>query len=171
MSSFVFGEGVLKDFANWSMENMVITAVTSAAPQYQQVWQLREDVLRKPLGLSLKNEDLARDHTDTIFIAEDSNGVIACLMLQHQDGGKIKFRQMAVAPGWQGKGIGRMIMKAAEQWSAEKGYNAITLHARKTAVGFYEGLGYRITGSEFAEVGIPHYAMAKSLGTFNSVAG
>jgi predicted GNAT family N-acyltransferase len=37
------------------------------------------------------------------------------------------------------------------------------MHARKTALGFYEKLGYRVAGDEFIEVTIPHYVMEKDL--------
>ena len=45
-----------------------------------------------------------------------------------------------------------------------RSYRRLVLHARATAVGFYERLGYRIEGPEFCEVTIPHYPMGKSLG-------
>jgi predicted GNAT family N-acyltransferase len=37
------------------------------------------------------------------------------------------------------------------------------MHARKTAVPFYERIGYQVAGEEFLEVGIPHYEMRKLL--------
>jgi predicted GNAT family N-acyltransferase len=37
------------------------------------------------------------------------------------------------------------------------------MHARKSAVGFYEKLGYHIASEEFMEVNIPHYMMEKML--------
>jgi predicted GNAT family N-acyltransferase len=37
------------------------------------------------------------------------------------------------------------------------------MHARKSAVGFYEKLGYKIVGDEFEEVTIPHFEMQKTL--------
>ncbi len=37
------------------------------------------------------------------------------------------------------------------------------MHARKTAVGFYEKLGYKVTGKEFVEITIPHVVMEKKL--------
>jgi predicted GNAT family N-acyltransferase len=37
------------------------------------------------------------------------------------------------------------------------------MHARKSAVGFYEKFGYRISGNEFIEVSIPHIVMEKKL--------
>jgi predicted GNAT family N-acyltransferase len=37
------------------------------------------------------------------------------------------------------------------------------MHARKNAVGFYEKMGYQVTGDEFTELTIPHYIMEKQL--------
>jgi predicted GNAT family N-acyltransferase len=37
------------------------------------------------------------------------------------------------------------------------------MHARKSAVGFYEKNGYKICSGEFEEVTIPHYVMEKEL--------
>ena len=37
------------------------------------------------------------------------------------------------------------------------------MHARETAVGFYEKLGYKVVGDKFTEVTIPHYVMEKKL--------
>ena len=39
----------------------------------------------------------------------------------------------------------------------------IVLNARKTAVGFYEKLGYERKGDMFTEVGIAHFKMHKYL--------
>jgi predicted GNAT family N-acyltransferase len=146
------------------MENVVISQINSSSPKYQQVWELREEILRKPLGLSLRNEDLSRDHIDTIFIAEHNGHVIGCLMLQRKDVKQLQLRQMAVASEWQGKNIGRLLVNAAEDFSSSNGYTSMMMHARKVAIGFYLSLGYSIKGDEFTEVGIPHFLMEKELG-------
>ncbi len=70
---------------------------------------------------------------------------------------------MAVYGEWQGKGIGGMLVIAAEKFSTQKGYGKMILHARKVALEFYKRLGYEAYGSEFTEVGIPHYMMEKKL--------
>jgi predicted GNAT family N-acyltransferase len=145
------------------MENIVISQINSSSPKYQQVWELREEILRRPLGLSLRNEDLSRDHIDTIFIAEHDGMVIACLLLQRKDAKQLQLRQMAVASGWQGKNIGRLLVNAAEDFSLSNGYTSMMMHARKVATGFYLSLGYSIKGDEFTEVGIPHFLMEKEL--------
>lgn len=140
-----------------------IVTISSSDPLYSEVWKLREAVLRAPIGLSLRNEDLSQDHKDTFFVALNSGTVIGCLMAQKLDDVVLKLRQMAVYDAWQGKGIGRLLMQAAEEYANRNGYKMISLHARKTAKEFYDKLGYATIGDEFTEVGIPHYNMTKSL--------
>ena len=146
------------------MSNITITYITAREPEYKEVWELREQVLRKPLGLSLKDADQTMDEDDVIFVAKEQNKVIGCLMLHSISTSVIKFRQMAVSPDYQGKGIGTMIVNAAEKFVAENDYSTITLHARQTVTGFYENLGYNTTSSVFTEVGIPHVIMKKTIG-------
>jgi len=54
-------------------------------------------------------------------------------------------------------------LQFAENIARDRGFKVIVMHARKTAVGFYEKLGYKITSSEFEEISIPHYLMEKRL--------
>lgn len=54
-------------------------------------------------------------------------------------------------------------MQIAETYAKNAGYRKIVLNARKTAVGFYEKLGYERKGDMFTEVGIAHFKMLKCL--------
>jgi predicted GNAT family N-acyltransferase len=137
--------------------------ITSSAPEYAGVFALREEILRKPLGMSLHNEDLSRDHTDIIMAGTINGEVISCLMLHHISDSEVQLRQMAVATAMQGTGAGRSLVQAAEAWASGKGYTKMVLHARKEATGFYTALGYTTTSDEFPEIGIPHYMMEKVL--------
>lgn len=84
-------------------------------------------------------------------------------MLTPLSGGTVRLRQMAVPNSMQGKGVGRALMIFAENIARDLGYKKLCMHARKTAIGFYQKLGYSISGEEFLEVTIPHYIMEKSL--------
>lgn len=58
------------------------------------------------------------------------------------------------------KGIGRELMtKAIEHIKSTTNYKKISLHAQKSAIGFYEKLGFLITSPEFLEEGVVHVAM------------
>ncbi len=145
------------------MSAITVHIINIVSPTYQQVWQVREEVLRKPLGMSLKNEDLGMDANDTIFVAQSDDKVIGCVMLHHLNAGLMKLRQMAVYPEWQGKGIGKLLALHAEEYAREQNYKKIVLHARMIATDFYSKLGYHIVSNIFTEVGIPHVVMQKEL--------
>jgi len=70
---------------------------------------------------------------------------------------------MAVKNNLQRKGIGASIMTFAENISRDKGYHAIMMHARDTAIGFYEKFGYKVKGEPFIEINLPHHLMEKRL--------
>ena len=84
-------------------------------------------------------------------------------MLIKEAPGVARLRQMAVMNNLQGKGIGRTMMNFAENIARDRGFKKVTMHARKTAIGFYEHLGYQVIGDEFTEVTIPHFVMEKKL--------
>ncbi len=131
---------------------------------YEEIYNLREEVLRKPIGLSLKDEDLSSDVKDVIFVAEKDNKIIGCVMMHPSDDiHTLKLRQMAVYDAWQGKGIGKLLVTRAEDYCRQHNANRIVLHARITAEPFYEKLGYVKTSGVFTEVGIPHVKMEKEI--------
>jgi predicted GNAT family N-acyltransferase len=143
--------------------NSTLQCIQTDSPYYPQVYQLRETILRKPLGLSLKNEDLSQDEKDIICIALCNENVMACLMLQELSPTLMKLRQMAVAQEMQGKGIGNMLVQFAETHCLNRGIDKMVLHARTHAIPFYLSLAYTIVGPEFTEVNIPHVKMEKKL--------
>lgn len=130
---------------------------------YESMCELRNKVLRKPLGLNLSKEDKERDRYDILIGAVENGKVLACCILTRIDADWMKIRQMAVTPKRQRSGIGKQILRVAEQLARKHHYSQVFLNARKTAVGFYEKEGYRIVGDEFVEVGIPHFRMEKTI--------
>ena len=138
-----------------------VSITDQSTPKYQQVWDLREAILRIPLGLSLKNEDLSRDNINTFFIAEQGEQVIGCVLMEPKDAEIVQLRAMAVYNEHQGKGVGRLLVRALEEHAVRSGYKKIILHARKVVLGFYKSMDYQQVGDEFVEVGIPHYSMEK----------
>lgn len=146
------------------MDEIIIKPISVTDPAYSQVYDLRETILRKPIGLSLRNEDLGKDGDDIILVAWNGAEIVACVMLKHTDQADVfKLRQMAVAELWQGKGVGRQLVLAAEELLAGMHVCKIILHARITAEDFYTRLGYKKTSDIFTEVGIPHIIMEKLL--------
>ena len=142
---------------------MPLKIIDHGSKEYKKMVDLRHQVLRKPLGLEFTEEELAREHEDILIGAFEDDMMLGCCMLTMVEPDKVRLRQMAVIAGLQGKGIGRVLMEFAENLARDRGYKTITMHARKSAVGFYEKQGYKRVGEEFVEVTIPHYVMEKVL--------
>lgn len=145
------------------MPQLTTQKINTEHPLFKEVFALREKVLREPLGLSLYNEDTSGDIPDDTFIALAEGKVIGCVLCKKVNDDTIKLRQMAVATEWQNKGIGKILITAAEENAKANSFKRIELHARKYAIGFYEKLLYKAYGAEFTEVNIPHIAMEKLL--------
>lgn len=140
-----------------------IYIITTGHPLYAQVLELRQRILRTPLGLNLLDEDLLIEEEEIIFVYAKDEKVSGCVMLRNVDAYSYKLRQMAVAPEVQGEGIGKKLLAATAEFASRNGRNRIVLHARATAVPFYLKDGYVVKGEGFEEVGIPHFYMEKQL--------
>jgi predicted GNAT family N-acyltransferase len=130
---------------------------------YKKELALRDEVLRKPLGLSLYDEDLTEDKHDFHLGVFVGSTIVGVLVLTRISADKLKMRQVAVAEKWRGKTVGRQMVRCAEQCAIREGCKMIVLNARKTAVMFYEKLGYEKISEMFLEISIPHYKMCKYL--------
>jgi N-acetylglutamate synthase-like GNAT family acetyltransferase len=142
---------------------MALRMIDHGTKEYQQMVQLRIDILRKPLGLGFDKQELEQEKEDILMGAFEDDRILGCCLMTRMDARAIRLRQMAVPNNMQGKGVGRALMIFAENVARDLGYSKLCMHARSTAVGFYQKLGYHITGDEFTEVTIPHYVMEKDL--------
>ncbi len=142
---------------------MKIQKIKYQTPEYRMSVDLRDEMLRKPLGLTFSEEFLKQDENDKHFGIFEEDYLIATLTFQILDSETIKMRQVAVRTGFQGTGFGDLLVKYSERYAINHGYKKITLHARKLVSRFYEKLGYSIVGQEFEEVGIAHVEMEKML--------
>jgi predicted GNAT family N-acyltransferase len=142
---------------------MPLKIIDHGTPDYQRMVQLRNEILRKPLGLYFTEEELAKEKDEILIGAFEDDKMLACCMLVRGSDRSMRLRQMAVINNLQGKGVGRAIMQFAENVARDLGSRKMTMHARVSAVGFYEKLGYQTVGDLFEEVTIPHVIMEKDL--------
>jgi GNAT superfamily N-acetyltransferase len=142
---------------------MGLKQIDHGSKEYQQMVTLRFEIMRKPLGLSFSPEELAKEKNDILIGAFDEDEMTGCCILTDISSGSVKLRQMAVLKNMQGKGIGETIIQFAENIARDKGYKTLTMHARDTAIGFYEKYGYKVEGGGFVEINIPHHIMKKNL--------
>ncbi|MEO6668100.1 MAG: GNAT family N-acetyltransferase [Ferruginibacter sp.] len=142
---------------------MGLKQIDHGSPEYKQMVKLRYNILRQPLGLGFTSDELEKEKNDILIAAFDDDDMLGCCMLVPVDNNTLRVRQMAVNNNLQGKGIGASIMAFAENLARDKGYSKLIMHARDSAIGFYEKFGYKVTGDLFLEVKLPHHVMEKKL--------
>ena len=149
--------------SNADMTGAACREVAHGSHEYSATVEMRNELLRKPLGLALDPAQLATESDSyhiTCYLNEELAG---CLVLVPQSEQQVKMRQFVVAEQFRGKGVGRRLVTWAEKFCRGRGFTELVMHAREAAREFYEKLGYEIDGERFIEVTIPHYSMHKTL--------
>ena len=137
--------------------------ITTHDREYALETELRNRVLRMPLGLHLSEQDLRGEEEQVHLAAMNDDGqVIGCVLVAFS-GGASKIRQLAVDGAYRGRGIGIELMKRAEEAIRSRNVPVVTLHGRVTARGFFEKLGYAAASDVFIEVTVPHIKMQKNI--------
>jgi predicted GNAT family N-acyltransferase len=145
------------------MNDLTIRLIPHGSAEYEETVALRGDILHYPLGIIPTAEQFGAEWQDYHIACYRNNQLVGCLILTPLPDGELKMRQVAVAEQMQGKGVGKAMVDFSERFAREHGFTEMTMHARETAVQFYENLGYNRVGEQFEEVTIPHWKMRKEL--------
>jgi ribosomal-protein-alanine acetyltransferase len=112
-----------------------------------------------------------------VLVAE-ADGRIAgyCILLFRANSPVARLYSIAVGPGQSGRGIGRMLIAAAEREARARSCSALRLEVREDnprAIAIYRQSGFQITGSQpdYYEDGMTAVRMAKGLVLDDAVAG
>lgn len=87
-------------------------------------------VLRRPLGLTLTEEELADDALRQHFCAISYGVLVGTLSLKPLDEGTLQLEQMAVAENRQLEGIGSRLLDFAEDWARDAELGDLALDQR-----------------------------------------
>ena len=144
-------------------QELVLREIPYGSAEYQKMLIFRNLHMRVPLGLSLFDEDLSGEVNDHHIAASRKGHLLGRCTLTPFFSTTARMRQVVIAPEYRNHGIGRMMMLFAEERTAQLGLSWLILDSRLSALRFYEKLGYRKVGSQFMEVGLPHYMMEKRI--------
>jgi N-acetylglutamate synthase-like GNAT family acetyltransferase len=135
----------------------------------EELADLLYGVMYRDFGVAREGEWREHEEGSVTAVALDDDGVLigtARLLPETEPGAARQVRQLAVDPKRRGSGVASALMAAIEYRAAQEGAREIFLHARNTAIDFYERLGYSTAdGDPFVSelTGIPHRTMRKSL--------
>jgi len=143
--------------------SVIFKIIHLSSPEYPEYLELREAVLRRPIGLRITEEELAMEEHYVHIAGLIDSRVCATTALVPEEGNKMRMIQVAISPDVQSKGIGSAMMRFIDEYCKLRSVEYIWCHARESAVAFYAKNGYSAEGESFEKVGIPHRLMHKSL--------
>ena len=114
----------------------------------------------KPMGADYEAA-VVQHRVDLAYL----DGTLAALIGTIPVPDHLLVENVAVAPAFQGRGLGRFLMAHAEGFAAEHGYTSIRLYTNKLFaenVELYLALGYRIDREEQSALGVTVY-MSKAV--------
>ncbi len=125
--------------------------------------ELRNRVMRIPLGLDIHKEDFSCERESAIIGAFDGGQLLGMGVMSHKGVHKVEY--LCVDFDLQGSGIGGELLDRLEAMAAEQGGKKMYLDARVTAQPFYTRRGYETTSEVFIMecAPVPHVAMEKPL--------
>lgn len=145
------------------MESITIRQVNWGTTEYHDALALRDRVLRRPLGMSIKDDPWQQETEDIHICARSGDVMVGVLLLRKLDDTTVQMKQVAVDEAARSRQVGRQMVEYAEALARQGGYHRIVLHARETAVPFYEKVNYVCEGEQFTEIGILHRHMYKDI--------
>ena len=145
------------------MSEIVVRDIQWGTKEYEDELDLRNEIMRVPLGLNLYQQDLSQANTYWHVGAFDGGRLVGTLLFIDRGEGVTQMRQVAVDESCRRQGVGRKMVAYGEELMKGKGFSTIVLDARKVALDFYLALGYQVTSEELILSGIPHFKMKKEL--------
>ena len=103
--------------------------------------------LTRPWNEPRADAALALSGSSSTILAARRDGALAGSTIVGHDGHRGWVYYMSVRPGLQGRGIGTLLMRAAEDWLRQRGIPKLNLMVRgdnAQARRFYETLGYSL---------------------------
>jgi ribosomal protein S18 acetylase RimI-like enzyme len=95
---------------------MEFREISFNSPAYRDQCVLRNEVLRKSLGLDLFEENLEEERDSFHFGMFDNIRLVGCVVVKPLSDTRVQLRQMAVDPGFQGQGLGRKVMEGVKNF-------------------------------------------------------
>lgn len=122
---------------------------------------LRRAVFIEEQGVSVIEEVDGRDNDALHILAHKDGQAVGCArLLVHGATGKIG--RVCVLAQMRGQGVGVALIEAALDCLRQiDGVTQARLGAQTHAIGFYERLGFSVTGPEYLDAGIAHRDMVR----------
>lgn len=137
--------------------------IKTTDPEYSAERMLRWEVLRKPMGLPPGSEFSPEDPESLHLVALENKSLIGCILFHPESKHQGRVFQLALAEDYRGRGFGRKLIHALEEFLVKNGYLSIYCFVQEEIAGFYERMGFNSESETVSLNGIPHLKMKKNL--------
>ena len=121
---------------------------------------IRTQVFIEEQKVPVQDEWDSLDAISWHYLAQETSSVpVGCLRLT-PDG---QVTRLAVLKPYRGRGIAKDLMERVIKDAAERQFSGLFLHAQLPVIGFYEALGFSVSGPVFSDAGILHRPMTMAL--------
>ena len=126
-------------------DNSAVIEVLRAEEEWQRAgaYMVRIQGMNRQYHIPLQEEIDKQDGAGTRYIVLLDDGYpIATCRFYEADERRVSLGRVVVLPEYRGQACGARLLKEAEDWIRERGYEEILVDSRVTAIGFYEKYGY-----------------------------
>lgn len=113
--------------------------------EYEMTRELRNRIMRAPIGLSIYDQDYTFEVNSRIVGAFDGSHMLGCSIVGKLDG-EYCLDFLCIDDRVQKTGIGSILLNDVENWVKSQDIHLLILEARVTAQKFYEKHGYESYG-------------------------
>ena len=137
---------------------MPIIKTPTTREDFKAYYALRYKVLREPWGHPKGTEKDDYEPISEHFMAVDekTGEVLGVVKLYEKAPGVGNISHLAVAPAYQHKGIGKLLVETVENRSRERGFETLGAMSRVTATAYFEKHGFHIAGIPAHHLGTTH---------------
>lgn len=138
--------------------NMIDIIIEKGMDGALNSYKIREKVFIEEQGVS---PEIEKDEYDkeAVFSNLYEEGVIKATARYIIKDGECLIGRVAVLKEERGRGFGEGVMSVLIDEIFANNIYEIYIHSQTHAAKFYEGLGFKKTGDEYMEAGIPHVTM------------
>lgn len=131
---------------------------------YQDALHIRTKVFinEQDIPAHVEVDELEALCTHFVLYTEDQKPVTTARIFEKENN-QCKVQRVATLKEYRGRGFGRKLLEAIEDYGKARGITSLILGAQNTAIPFYQKTGYTIQGEEYFEAGLPHHDMVKFL--------
>jgi ribosomal protein S18 acetylase RimI-like enzyme len=127
---------------------MILIRQPQTRDDFKAYYHLRYQVLREPWGQPKGSEKDDYEPISRHYMAEDdrTGELVGVVKWLERAPAQAWLTHLAVLPAFQKQGIGQLLAQTVEEAARAQAYTSIGANVRLNVTGYFEKLGYRITG-------------------------